>query len=168
MGRSTGRIMGIISLTWADIERLTGTVAEQVNARRECEEWDNFPDEDPDFVYGVPRGGLIPSVMLSHKLGLPISLFPNPAERRSRVGLWVDDIYDTGATYQRFINSSWMDSNGWHFAVLVSKETEENCPLDYVGLRVDSSDWVVFPWETTESTHLNNNQRLTYPELARE
>ena len=163
--------MGIISLTWADIERLTGTVAEQVNARRECEEWDNFPDEDPDFVYGVPRGGLIPSVMLSHKLGLPISLLPNPYEPRSCIGLWVDDIYDTGATYQRFINSPLVDTldlcKGWGFAVLVSKETKKNCPLDYVGLRVDSSDWVVFPWETTESTHLNNNQRLTYPESAR-
>jgi uncharacterized protein len=45
-----------------------------------------------DSVFGLKRGGLIPAVMVSHKLGLPWSdvMLPNT--------LVIDDICDTGET----------------------------------------------------------------------
>ena len=173
--------MGMISLTWADIGQMMETLAEQINVgdSRFLEDNDEPYDRELDFVYGVPRGGLIPAVFLSHKLGLPLrtrEIGKRDLADEGGYGLWVDDIYDTGATFQQFVTGSLGELEklyGYNgsmrqFAVLVSKETEENCPVGYVGLRVDASDWVVFPWETTESTHLNNDQRLTYPESARE
>ena len=38
---------------------------------------DRIPLELPlvDSVYGIPRGGLIPAVMISHHLGLPYKFF---------------------------------------------------------------------------------------------
>ena len=173
--------MGMIPLTWSDIGQMMETLAEQINVgdSRLLEDSDDRYDQELDFVYGVPRGGLIPAVFLSHKLGLPLrtrEIGKRDLADEGGYGLWVDDIYDTGATFQQFVTGSLGELEklyGYNgsmreFAVLVSKETEKNCPLDYVGLRVDSSDWVVFPWETTETTYLNNNQLLTYPESARE
>ena len=45
-----------------------------------------------DSVMGIPRGGLIPAVMISHELGLPLEL--NPGKNT----LVVDDINETGYT----------------------------------------------------------------------
>ncbi len=57
-------------------------------------------EEDFDTIFGLPRGGLIPAVMLSHKTG--ISYFD--AFRFSIPGnghvLVVDDICDSGKTLQ--------------------------------------------------------------------
>ena len=46
-------------------------------------------------IYGVPRGGLLLAVMLSHRLNIPI------VQERDRIGrntLIVDDICDSGKT----------------------------------------------------------------------
>ena len=48
-------------LTWMYVDRLTDIIASQIKL--------NF--KNVDSIYGIPRGGLIPAVMLSHKLGLP-------------------------------------------------------------------------------------------------
>ena len=47
-------------------------------------------------VYGLPRGGLVPAVMLSHKLNLPLLMAP------CRGCIVVDDIADTGTTLQHY------------------------------------------------------------------
>jgi hypothetical protein len=51
-----------ISVSWWDMTDLIKDLAEKI------------PFEVPlvDSIYGIPRGGLIPAVMLSHKLGLPM------------------------------------------------------------------------------------------------
>lgn len=50
-------------------------------------------------VFGVPRGGLIPAVMLSHKLNIPLLLSKQDITPQTLV---VDDISDTGATLAEF------------------------------------------------------------------
>ena len=51
-----------IQVSWWDMSDLIKDLAEKI------------PFEVPlaDSIYGIPRGGLIPAVMLSHKLGLPM------------------------------------------------------------------------------------------------
>src|SRR3989344_1396800 len=48
-------------------------------------------------IYGVPRGGLILGVVLSHRLGLPLKL---KVEELDQETLVVDDIADSGRTLE--------------------------------------------------------------------
>ena len=73
---------------------------------------DNFK---PDVIVGISRGGLIPGVMISHKLNIPFKPvhastrdFPHwenylPKSHDSKV-LIVDDICDSGETFVRLSN----------------------------------------------------------------
>lgn len=84
-------------------------------------------------VFGIPRGGLVLAVALSHRLELPLLHQVRPG------CLVVDDVYETGLTlapYQHLDNSrvvvwiSKVEPQWWH-AVEVTA----------------SSEWIVFPWE---------------------
>ena len=50
-----------------------------------------------DNIFGIPRGGLIPAVYLSHALDLPMV-----AEVKDARTLVVDDIADEGKTLKKF------------------------------------------------------------------
>ncbi len=74
-------------------------------------------------LYGIPRGGLIPAVRLSHLTGLPLT--ENPDYKETAI---IDDCYDTGATFEKFKKFE-------HFFVIIDKEEEE------------ISEWIDFWWE---------------------
>lgn len=91
-------------------------------------------------IYGQPRGGLILAVMLSHKLGLPLSLTPYSSM------LWCDDIVDSGNTYLKMKQKF---PKAIYCSLLAKKfQNEVLHAFDYS----DKNEWVVFPWETKEST----------------
>jgi len=54
-------------------------------------------------IYGLPRGGLIPAVILSHKLNIP--LFKTGTDVLIGSVLIVDDICDTGETLEKYTNN---------------------------------------------------------------
>ena len=89
-------------------------------------------------VYGLPRGGLVPAVMLSHKLNAPLLLAP------CKGCIVVDDIADTGVTLQHFADS------GYRIAVIWYKPCSKVVP-DYYAVKSTRKTfggaWVVFPWE---------------------
>lgn len=89
-------------------------------------------------VYGLPRGGLVPAVMLSHKLNAPLLLAP------CKGCIVVDDIADTGVTLQHFAD------NGYRIAVIWYKPCSKVVP-DYYAVKSTRKTfggaWVVFPWE---------------------
>jgi len=110
-----------------------------------------------DVIVGISRGGLVPAVMLSHKLKIPLltmtvtlrddlarvqSLKINKGEK----ALVVDDINDSGNTLtmvseffkQRHIHAA--------YAVLQNK-LSSNFSVDYWGTLQDNEDWINFPWE---------------------
>jgi hypoxanthine phosphoribosyltransferase len=74
------KIKNKIYLSWDDVSQLVDTLCEKVIT--------DIPNIDS--VFGIARGGLIPAVMVSHKLNLPWSnvMLPNT--------LVIDDIADTG------------------------------------------------------------------------
>jgi len=90
-----------------------------------------------DSVHGIKRGGLIPSVMISHQLNLPWTqeIFPNT--------LVVDDICDSGETLHNYA--------GVYTAVLYYKpHTSIFKPTIYA--RVHNGDeWIIFPWESEKA-----------------
>lgn len=110
------------------------------------------------YIVGLTRGGLIPAVVLSHKLGVPM-LASNWATDRKKPSLTlmdildnprnkvllVDEILDSGNTVKSF-----MDIHGkTDVAVLVYNIEQEVVPNYYVKSihRSVFPDWIEFWWE---------------------
>jgi hypoxanthine-guanine phosphoribosyltransferase len=155
----------------------------------------------PDYIVGLTRGGLIPAVMISHYLNIPMyplsvslrdsatgpesnlwmaqdalghtdktidPMLDDPMsllqEGRAKDILIVDDINDTGATFN-WIMKDWpsgcfpgdptWENDVWNqnvkFAVLVDNLASKcDVKMDYVGMEVNKAEndvWVDFPWE---------------------
>jgi hypoxanthine phosphoribosyltransferase len=116
-----------IYLSWDDVSDLVNKLCEKIIT------------EQPqiDSVFGLKRGGLIPAVMVSHKLGLPWSdvMLPNT--------LVVDDICDTGITLKNCI--------GGYTAVLHYKpHTSCYQPNIYATIH-EGDEWIIYPWERKDS-----------------
>ncbi len=112
-----------MSVSWWDMSDLIRDLAEKI------------PFEVPliDSIYGIPRGGLIPAVMLSHKLGLPM------VDIIGKNTLVVDDMSDSGVTLSKM--------PGQFSAVLFHKpHTSCFTPNVYSKLH-EGDEWLVFPWE---------------------
>jgi hypoxanthine phosphoribosyltransferase len=100
-------------------------------------------------IYGVPRGGLILAVCLSHQLDKPLLLDP---EYMTKNTLIVDDISDSGKTLSNFINSEFNI-----YCKHENKKPDMTCTLFYYPKSIykptiwvfekQPDDWIVFPWE---------------------
>ena len=143
----------------------------------------------PDYVVGITRGGLVPAVMISHLFDVPLqtlkvslrgkvdtetnawmadeafgydyNITPDQYPKMRKNILLVDDINDTGATFEWIIND-WqgccMPSNKawdtvWHnnvrFAVIV-ENLSSNMTTDFNAIEINKSEddvWIEFPWE---------------------
>jgi hypoxanthine phosphoribosyltransferase len=109
-------------LSWEDFDRAVWHIASS------CDEG------SISGIYGIPRGGLCLAVALSHRLQLP--LLP-----RAQPGcLLVDDVYETGLTLQVY-----RDLPNTRAVVWISKANPNWWHAVEV---VDSSEWIVFPWES--------------------
>jgi len=116
-----------IYLSWDDVNDLVTTLCEKIITEQ----------PNIDSVFGLKRGGLIPAVMVSHKLGLPWSdvMLPNT--------LVVDDICDTGVTLKNCI--------GGYTAVLHYKpHTSCYTPNIYATIH-EGDEWIIYPWERKDS-----------------
>ena len=87
-------------------------------------------------IYGVPRGGLVVAVALSHLLDLSVI---TDAKLISSSTLVVDDISDSGNTLNVFM--------GWAgaFATIHIVGGTKVIPDFFVWHRLEK--WVVYPWE---------------------
>ena len=111
------------------------TYDEVVNACDEIVEWVRNSGIEFKGIWGPPRGGLIPGVILSHKLGL--KLFDEP---RVRPLLVVDDIADTGKTLKSF---SYLDDV--YIVTVHYHRHAKFIPDKWVLEKTD--EWIVYPWE---------------------
>lgn len=94
-------------------------------------------------VTGIPRGGLIPAVMLSHKLGIKYMPY-REAIRALKPVLVVDDIADTGYTLTE------LGTRGFSTATLCFRYSTQYTP-QYYGEEITDDRWLVFPWEENDS-----------------
>jgi hypoxanthine phosphoribosyltransferase len=128
--------MNKIYLTWSDIDELVNELANQIKS-----------SQLPQCITGLPRGGLIPAVILSHKLNIPfisiqnIELIPKPYV------LIVDDIADSGETLSQYTS--------WNTAVLHYKLQSEHIPTYYVEI-VPDDVWLCYPWERDDSESIQD------------
>jgi hypoxanthine phosphoribosyltransferase len=108
-------------LSWFDFDQAVNTIVDRVAAQQ-------FSG-----IHGIPRGGLVLAVALSHRLDQPLLPSPQPG------CLLVDDVYETGLTlapYRELVDCTTV--------VWVSKAE----PQWWQAVEVtDSREWIVFPWE---------------------
>ena len=89
-------------------------------------------------VYGIPRGGLVLAVMISHRLDIPFLGAPCDG------CLIVDDIADTGKSLYHFTENE-TQHNKYYLSTMYYQERSIVVP-DYWYLQ-KHEDWIVFPWE---------------------
>ena len=121
-------------LTWNDIENQIDNLIQQISKS----------NENIVAVYGLPRGGLIPAVLISHKMGIKyVNEWPLAKH------LWhpddvliVDDICDSGKTLKGYTN--------YPTATLHYKPSAVAKPTFYSDV-ADEDVWIVYPWENEDS-----------------
>jgi hypoxanthine phosphoribosyltransferase len=98
-------------------------------------------------IYGVPRGGLIPATILSHRLNLPM-IFSTTMISDST--LIVDDICDTGKTLKKI-----MRKNSTIIVLWLTSRSKIQ-PFYFNKVKGEDEPWIVFPWETLGSSKYDN------------
>jgi hypothetical protein len=109
------------TLSWPDFDHAVEQIAQLVGDLR------------LNGIHGIPRGGLVLAVALSHRLELPLLQEPQPG------CLVVDDVFETGLTMAPHRQLA-----GAVLVVWISKSE----PLWWRAVEVSPSpEWIVFPWE---------------------
>lgn len=147
------------NLTWENIEELIVELEIQIKHSKKKYDW----------IIGISRGGLIPSVLLSHKLNIPHGTYAvksysgqerkelNGDLRISMIGfikphhniLIVDDINDSGNSLKFVVEKiKYIDSDAKNLdtAVLYNKKKSIFNPT-YFSKMIDDNTWLNFPWE---------------------
>tara|TARA_R110000823_G_scaffold283986_1_gene402131 strand:- start:27 stop:422 length:396 start_codon:yes stop_codon:yes gene_type:complete len=111
-------------ISWEEVEILVNIL------------YDNILESGEKFntIKGLPRGGLIPAVMLSHKSGISYASHGN--------ALVVDDICDSGKTLKTI---------QFPTAVLHYKPHTSIIEPTFYACKFESDDWIVYPWENKDS-----------------
>jgi hypoxanthine phosphoribosyltransferase len=116
-----------IYLSWGDINDAVDNLCNKIR----------HDQPNIDSIHGIARGGLIPAVLISHKLGLPWTdvILPNT--------LVVDDVCDSGVTLE--------NAPGVWTAVLHYKP-HTSCFQPSIWAEIHEGDeWLIYPWETKDS-----------------
>lgn len=102
-----------------------------------------------EVIYGLARGGLVPAVMLSHRLNIPMVLNMEEVWRlkvKNKSALIVDDISDTGETLRYF------DDQKFDIATLFVREHTSKIKPKYSYKNINHDNWLLFPWETKSTS----------------
>jgi len=92
-------------------------------------------------IYGIPRGGLIVAVRLSHLLNLPIHMHnPILSKTNPKHVLICDDISDSGKTLIPYKNA------GYKIATLHFRNITEVEP-DFFYIYIGHKKWIIYLWE---------------------
>lgn len=157
-----------ITLSWQLIDEYLWKIEQQIRAS-------GFT---PDYIVGIVRGGAIPAVLLSHRLGIPVVMVHwNTRDKgidRRESNAWlsedinfnnkkvlvVDDIVDTGKTIEELFED-WsirkevgseptLALDNIRVCAIIYNEVQ-HMYVDYYAQSINRNEddrWVQFPWET--------------------
>jgi len=129
-------------VTWEEIDELVDLLAKQItNSTYQI-----------DYIFGLQRGGLIPAVMLSHKLSIPMT-----QELTRQNILIVDDICDSGETFKEFF----LEYPHSIFACLHFKPHTSCFKPEFSANKFFSDAWIVYPWEREDSKTIQDYKILS-------
>jgi hypothetical protein len=118
----------------------------------------------PDAIVGVKRGGLVPSVTLSHYMNLPllvcscqnrdgedaVNLLEVDSKWADKRLLIVDDICDEGETFKKISNELLKNKIYDFKTCAIFLNIRQSYPVDFKARKIDrfkDKRWIVFPWE---------------------
>jgi len=147
--------MSQYKLSWKNVESLTNKIYKKIN---------KFKKEET-CILGVSKGGLVPSVLLSHKLQecdmLAIGIKSYIKSKQAGIITYqspelktikkydnvivVDDICDTGNTF-KFVKDLYCSYTNIYTVSLIYRENTDYEP-NFFGEKLTDKRWVVFPWE---------------------
>jgi hypoxanthine phosphoribosyltransferase len=119
-----------IYLTWSDIDYAVKRLAINIKAS----------NIEISAIKGLQRGGLIPAVMLSHLLDIPMT----EKEIVSSSILIVDDICDTGNTLLPYKQTN-------NPIVTIHYKTSALFEPNFWYKLTDTNTWLVYPWEKPDA-----------------
>lgn len=95
-----------------------------------------------DYIYGIPRGGLIPAVILSHRLKIPLTTSLYKVFNNGEFGniIMIDDISDTGKILLR-------ESNTWNKTATLHIRHDTKFKPDFFVKEIKDNTWIQYPWE---------------------
>lgn len=95
----------------------------------------------------LSRGGLVPSRLLADQLGIE-KIFVDE-KTISSDSIFVDDIFDSGKTFDKIILKS-KDSSKLLYATLFARRGKKFPSQLIYGKETDNDAYVVFPWDKIE------------------
>lgn len=135
--RSNSKYKEIISLSWVQYGNYLDYLCKKIKRSRI-----KF-----DYVFGIPRGGLIPATIISHTLGIKLttSFLCVLNIKDNKKILLVDDVVDKNVTMKEYLNNA----NSFHFkmvktATIFKHEKSDYTPDFYVAT---NKNWIKFPYE---------------------
>ena len=107
----------------------------------------HIKDKDIEFegVYGIPRGGIILAVMLSHKLDIPYLSGLNGLYGKKFIV--IDDIADTGTTLERYKR---LEVCAGAYYVTIHEHDDSIVKPNFSVIDKENK-WIVYPWERDDS-----------------
>ena len=122
------------NVSWSEIDLMIGSISDQLLKLSR-----NFSS-----ITTVSRGGLIPSRLIADRLD--IKKICVDEKRISPNSLVVDDIFDSGSTFDKIISKTSSPSDVI-FATLFARSGKK-CPEQlYYARKTNSDAYVVFPWD---------------------
>tara|TARA_R110001592_G_scaffold7647_1_gene42400 strand:- start:397 stop:828 length:432 start_codon:yes stop_codon:yes gene_type:complete len=131
-------------LSWNDIEVLVNKLCDKILIS-------NLEIKD---LWGLPRGGLIPAVMISHNLNIPIT-----KGTISPTTLIIDDICDSGETFEKYYNFHQTEYSfpfKLRTACLHYKPQTSSFQPTLWANQWSSNDWIIYPWERKDSESIQD------------
>jgi len=154
-----------MKVTWLDVHKTVNRMAlylEQVHSMNRL---------FGHTIVGISRGGLVPAVMLSNRFeDLPFQIVQVQRYHGEKMQwktfkeivkdatyhlnkgpyIFIDDICDEGLTF-RALDLAKSDEDNLYCCLVWRNNERSQFKPNYAGMTIDSKEWVVFPWEKTQS-----------------
>ena len=127
-----------IIYNWSDF------IGDTVNLANKLKNYKGLTFKD---VYGISRGGLIPTVIISHLLDIPFVRYENKINSKTLI---IDDISDSGKTLKKLLKKH---KTGMTATLWIMKETKY---IPDIHIKIKNKDeWIIFPWEMSAKDYKN-------------
>lgn len=93
-------------------------------------------------VYGIPRGGVIPAVILSHRFNIP--LLNDLSNLTNEFVLVIDDIIDSGKT---IVDTTFLFRGKCRGIMTASLYKHKDCIISPHFYVKENTGWIIFPYE---------------------
>jgi uncharacterized protein len=120
-----------MNISWGDIEII---IKDKIESLKKLQ---------VDAIYAIPRGGLVPGVLLSHKLYIPLLTSFDEVllyKKADKKVLIVDEISDSGKTLEFYKKMTDFPI----FTLYVRYNS--TCIPDIYGEFIETDEWLNFPW----------------------